>query len=94
MNDDDIDTFYLVGIHKLAEQVGDGLAPQLLERASDMRSRRLATAEIIRLPGLHERPISRNQVLADGLRDGARRPDARILRFPLARWQRNAEGRS
>ncbi|MHA7968318.1 hypothetical protein [Rhizobium sp. CAU 1783] len=83
MIDDEIDPALLVGLHKLAQQNGDGLIPALHERLNDVAAVRAKSAEIIRLPGLHERHNRPIYV-------GASRCDAKIIDFPLPRWQRNA----
>lgn len=85
----EFETGMLIGLHKLAAQNGDGLIPELLERLQDMQAREQVSADIIALPGLHQRPVSRSQHLANGLRSHADRVD-NVLAFPAPRWQQNA----
>lgn len=92
MSDRDFDPMMLIGLHKLAEQNGDGLVPQLLERMTDMAAGRWQQADVVALPELHERPQSRGQALANGSRGGYGRAD-NVVAFPAPRWQRNAERR-
>lgn len=83
MTQDDFDATLLIDLHKLAAQNGDGLAPALHERLADAQALRNHGAEIVPLPGLHQRaakPMS--QRLPYG--------EATIINFPAPRWQRNA----
>ncbi len=84
MTPDDFDATLLIDLHKLAAQNGDGLAPALYERLADAQALRDDhSAEIVPLPGLHQRaakPMS--QRLPYG--------EATIINFPAPRWQRNA----
>lgn len=90
MTDDGLDPALLIGLHKLAAQNGDGLAPELLERLADRQACLAASAEVIALPGLHERPVSRNQHLADGWRPSGPRDTDNVIAFPAPKWQQNA----
>lgn len=75
----------MIELHKLMDQPCDGLANELYERMSDR------SAQIIKLPGLHERNVSRSDHLANGLRQN---PDqAVVLDFPRPQWLRNADRR-
>lgn len=84
MNDDG---FLLVGLHKLAQQNGDGLVPELLERLQTADTVLQHTAVIVPLPGLHERtnkPISHRSPYGE----------ATIINFPAPKWWRNAGRKS
>ncbi|MBB4006495.1 hypothetical protein [Allorhizobium taibaishanense] len=81
----------MIELHKLGGEAGEGLAGLLYERAEDARECQAAMAEIVRLPGLHERPVSRTQHLAQGLRREA--VSAQVIDFPAPQWRRNAERR-
>ncbi len=91
MSDTGFDVSLLIGLHKLAEQNGDGLAPHLLERLRDSEAMEPHSADIVALPGLHERAVSRNRHLASGLQSDYGRGGATVLSFPMPRWQRNAK---
>ncbi len=80
----------LIGLHKLAAQNGDGLIPELLERLQDMAERERASAEVVPLPGLHQRKVSRSQHLANGLRADRDTATDNVVSFPAPRWQQNA----
>ncbi|NSZ17573.1 hypothetical protein [Agrobacterium vitis] len=82
----------MIELHKLGDQAGEGLIGALYERQQDGRERQAAMADIIRLPGLHERPVSRTQHLAQGLRRDA--VSAEVIDFPPPQWHRNAARRS
>lgn len=85
------DADMLIGLHKLAEQNGDGLIPELLERLQDLEARQRELeghgAEVIVLPGLHERPNSRRSIISSRFDDNV------VIAFPAPRWQKNAERR-
>ena len=83
MNHDDLDSSLLIGLHKLAAQNGDGLAMAMYERFADVETVRRNSAEIVPLPGLHQRPAKPMS---------ARLPygEATIIGFPAPRWQGNA----
>lgn len=83
MSDDDLDATLLIGLHKLAGHNCEGLSPALHERLADAQSVRQHTAEIVALPGLHQRPST---PISSRLPYG----DATIINFPAPRWQRNA----
>lgn len=85
------DIFMMVGLHKLAQQNGDGMVLDLLERVSAIDAPYVQSAEIVPLPGLHERPVNRNRQLAEGLRRTNGDNGADVLDFPLPRWRRNAQ---
>ncbi|SMC39300.1 hypothetical protein [Rhizobium sp. RU36D] len=86
----EFDTGMLIGLHKLAAQNGDGLIPELLERLQDLAERERDSAEIVALPGLHERKVSRSQHLANGLRGHGDAAADNVVAFPAPRWQQNA----
>ncbi|MBR0554831.1 hypothetical protein J5J10_03985 [Ciceribacter sp. L1K23] len=75
---------FLTGLHKLAQQNGDGLIPELLDRLAAADTNLQHSAEIVKLPGLHERP---NAPMSRWSPSG----DAVVINFPAPRWQRNAE---
>lgn len=81
----------MIELHKLGDLAGEGLIGALYEREQDGLERQAAMAEIIRLPGLHERPVSRTQHLTQGLRREA--VSAEVIDFPAPQWRRNAERR-
>ncbi|SSC66836.1 hypothetical protein [Ciceribacter selenitireducens] len=83
MSDDDYDRSLLIGLHKMAAQSGDGLAMAMYERFADAETVRRSSAEILPLPGLHQRPAKPMS---------ARLPygEATIISFPAPTWQRNA----
>ncbi len=83
MTDDDFDTTLLIGLHKLSAQNCDGLMPALHERLADVQAERQHSAEIVTLPGLHQRPAKPMSIrLPYG--------EATIINFPAPKWQRNA----
>lgn len=92
MSSMDLDPTLLIGLSKLAESRGDGLVPQLMEALADRAAVQQNTAEIVRLPGLHERVQLPSDRLAEALRRERRQND-NVLSFPAPRWQRNAERR-
>lgn len=75
--------YLLIGLHKLAQQNGDGFIPELMERLAAADTNLQHSAEIVKLPGLHERPVTPMS---------ARSPagDAVVINFPAPQWQRNA----
>ncbi|THF53689.1 hypothetical protein [Allorhizobium terrae] len=75
----------MIELHKLMDQPCDGLVNELYERMSDR------SAQIIKLPGLHERNVSRSEHLANGLRQHPEQ--AVVLDFPRPQWLRNADRR-
>ncbi|MCL6707233.1 hypothetical protein M8R20_09505 [Pseudomonas sp. R2.Fl] len=79
--------FLLVGLHKLAQQNGDGLVPELLERLQATDTSLQHSAEIVMLPGLHQR-------VQKAISSRSPRSDATIISFPAPKWQRNAGRRS
>lgn len=83
MTDDDLDASLLIGLHKLCQQNGEVLGIALHECLTDREAVRSASAEIIRLPGLHER--GHCPIYPRVSREGAT-----IIAFPAPRWQRNA----
>lgn len=93
MNENGFDPSLLIGLHKMAAHNGDGLVPELLERLQDRGTRERESAEIVKLPGLHERPVSRSQSIANGLRTASAPSGCDVIAFPLPRWHRNAERR-
>ena len=82
MSDDDFDATLLIDLHKLAGCNCEGLSPALHERLSDVQAARQHTAEIVSLPGLHERPAT---PISCRLPFG----DATIINFPAPIWQRS-----
>lgn len=83
----DDDTFMLASLHKIAQQNGDGLVPGLLERLSNTSHEVVHSAEIVRLPGLHERggkPMYRWSL----------NHKATVINFPVPKWQRNGGRKS
>lgn len=83
MMDDELDSAMLVGLHKLASENGDGLAPALHERLIDRQAQRAVSAEIIPIPPLHKRKAKPNYLQSPW-------GDATIIDFPAPKWQRNA----
>lgn len=83
------DNSALIELHKLMDHGCDGQAIAFFERIQDQQSSRHPVAEVIKLPGLHERSTSRNQHLANGLR-GQMEP-AVVIAFPRPQWLRNAD---
>ncbi len=83
MSDDDYDRSLLIGLHKMAAQSGDGLAMAMYERFADAETVRRSSAEVVPLPGLHQRPVTPMS---------ARPPygEATIISFPAPAWQKNA----
>jgi len=83
MSDDDFDRSLLIGLHKMAAQSGDGLATAMYERIADTEAVRQSSAEIVPLPGLHQRPTKPMS---------ARLPygEGTIIGFPSPTWQSNA----
>ena len=83
MSDERPEAFMMIGLHKLAAQNGDGLAMAMYERFADAETVRRNSAEIVPLPGLHQRPAKPMS---------ARLPygEATIIGFPAPRWQGNA----
>lgn len=84
MSHDDFDPSLLIGLHKLAVQNGEGLAPALYERISDHEASLEMIAEVIPLPGLHQR--SKTSAYPQGRM-------AVVIDFPQPRWHRNARRR-
>ncbi|MBB4952713.1 hypothetical protein H4S14_000755 [Agrobacterium vitis] len=81
----------MIELHKLMDQPCDGLASAFYERMLDRTIVSEHSAEIIKLPALHERPVSRSEHLANGLR---RTMDmAVVIEFPRPQWLRNADRR-
>jgi hypothetical protein len=88
---DGYDLSSLIELHKLMANGCDGQTLAFYERLEDQQEMSGHTAEVIRLPGLHERPASRLQHLSDGLRQN--RGMAIVLDFPRPQWLRNADRR-
>ncbi|WP_139317481.1 hypothetical protein [Rhizobium oryziradicis] len=88
---DGYDRSSMIELHKLTDQPCDGLATALYERIEDEKWRAETTAEIIRLPGLNERQMSRSEHLAKGLRQHW--DSAVVIEFPRPQWLRNADRR-
>jgi hypothetical protein len=82
---DGYDKSSMIELHKLMDQPCDGLATALYERMQDQ------SADIIKLPGLHERSASRSDHLANGLRQHM--SEAVVIDFPRPQWLRNADRR-
>ena len=82
---DGYDKSSMIELHKLMDQPCDGLATALYERMQDQ------SADIIKLPGLHERSGSRSDHLANGLRQHMSEPV--VIEFPRPQWLRNADRR-
>ncbi|MHB0951827.1 MAG: hypothetical protein ACYC10_07850 [Allorhizobium sp.] len=76
---------FLIGLHNMAELRGDGLVAGFGERLATME-----TAEIIALPGLHQRPRSRQPIYNPG--EGGFAAE-NVIPFPRPKWTRNAERR-
>lgn len=79
----DDERFFMLGLRMLAQDNGDGLLPELLERLEAADANLQHSAEIVKLPGLHERehrPISHRSPVGDAM----------IISFPVPKWQRNA----
>lgn len=72
----------MVDPHKLAQQSGDGLVPELMQQLSNEVSQNIRIAEIVRLPGLHERQENTKLVRSS-------RHEATVINFPPTKWQRN-----
>lgn len=85
------DNSALIELHKLMDHGCDGQAIALYERIQDQHALQNPMAEVIRLPGLHERSASRTQHLADGLR--RQMEAAVVIEFPRPQWLRNADRR-
>lgn len=81
---DDLDPTLLIDLHKLAEHNCEGLVPALYERISDHEASLEMTAEVIPLPGLHQR--SNTPVYPQGLM-------AVVIDFPAPCWHRNPRRR-
>ncbi len=92
MNHDGFDPALLIGLQKLAERHGDGLATELGERLAEQAERNEAGAEVVAIPGLHQRPVTR---LPHGAYSGGKngRGAANVIPFPLPRWKRNEKRR-
>ena len=85
------DNSALIELHKLMDHGCDGQAMALYEHIQDRQSSHYPVAEVIKLPGLHERSTSRNQYLTNGLRH--QREPAVVIAFPMPHWLRNADQR-
>lgn len=81
----------MIEIHKLMDQPCEGMATALYERITDQEPTSAYCAEIIKLPGLHQRAVSRSEHLANGLRRTMEM--AVVIDFPRPRWLRNADRR-
>lgn len=92
MSYDGLDPALLIGLQKLAERHGDGLATELGERLADQAGRNAAGAEVVAIPGLHQRPVTH---LPHGAYSGGEngRGAANVIPFPLPRWKRNEKRR-
>ncbi|HBF28235.1 hypothetical protein [Rhizobium sp.] len=88
---DGYDTSALIELHKLMDQACDGQAMALYERLEDQKYMSGHSAEVIKLPGLHERSASRTGHLLRGLRGEAEM--AVVIDFPRPQWLRNADRR-
>lgn len=70
--------------HRIAQQRGDGLLPELAAAlAKGSQKNEVTNCEIITLPGLHNRktrPIYKTSPGATAL----------VIEFPAPKWQRNA----
>lgn len=85
------DNSALIELHKLMDHGCDGQAMALYERIQDQHDPAYPVAEVIKLPGLHERSTSHNQRLASGLRRHMETAD--VIAFPRPQWLRNADRR-
>lgn len=92
MSYDGLDPALLIGLQKLAERHGDGLATELGERLAQQAEKDAAGAEVVAIPGLHQRPASR---LPHGAYSGGENgiDAANVILFPLPRWKRNEKRR-
>jgi hypothetical protein len=83
----DDDRFFMLGLRMLAQDNGDGLLPELLERLQATDTSLQHSAEIVMLPGLHQRTQRTNSSQSPQC-------DATIISFPAPKWQRNAGRKS
>ncbi|MFC3164750.1 hypothetical protein [Ciceribacter thiooxidans] len=92
MSYDAPDPALLIGLQKLAERHGEGFATELGERLAEETERNAAGAEVVAIPGLHQRPVTR---LPHGAYSGGKngRGAANVIAFPLPRWKRNEKRR-
>ncbi len=88
---DGYDKSTLIELHKLMDQECAAQVTALHEQVQDQLSASYHTAEIIKLPGLHERKVSRSRYFTHGLRQ--QMSEAVIIAFPLPQWKRIAERR-
>lgn len=87
MTYDGLEPTFLIGLHNLAELHGGGLAAGLGERLATMESACATSAEIIALPGLHQRPQSRQPIYNRG-EDGFAAEN--VIPFPRPKCAKNA----
>lgn len=80
----------LMGLHNLAGAHGDGLVAGFGERLATMGTACAKSAEIIALPGLHQRPQSRQPIYNPG--EGGFAAE-NVIPFPRPKWAKNAERR-
>ncbi len=85
MTYDGLEPTFLIGLHNLAERHGDGLVAGFREGVATMD-----TAQIIALPGLHQRPQSRQPIYNPG--EGGFAAE-NVIPFPRPKWTKNAERR-
>lgn len=76
------DFFLLANLHSLAQQNGNGIAPELMLQMSEEASQNVQGAEIVKLAALHERPFRTKSFRSS-------RQEATVINFPPTRWQRN-----
>lgn len=82
---------FLIGLHNMAELRGDGLVAGFGERMATMETTGATSAEIIALPGLHQRPQSRQPIYNPG--EGGFAAE-NVIPFPRPKWTKNAERRN
>ena len=84
MSNDGMDSGSINAFHRIAQQRGDGLLPELAAAlAQSSRESEVTKCEIITLPGLHNRKTGPIYAMSPGA-------TALVIEFPAPKWQRNA----
>ncbi|WP_159950623.1 hypothetical protein [Rhizobium sp. 18065] len=84
MSNDGINEGSINALHRMAQQRGDGLLPELIEVLKNASQKiEVTKCEIITLPGLHNRKTAPIYARSPGA-------TALVIEFPAPKWQRNA----
>lgn len=84
MSNDGINEGSINAFHRIAQQRGDGLLPELVAGLKNPSQKiEVTKCEIITLPGLHNRKTGPIYARSPGA-------TALVIEFPAPKWQRNA----